>query len=227
MITIAHVIAIDGTSASGKGTICKTLANKLGWNFLDSGAIYRVLALAALQHNIDIKSEHSLANLAKNLNINFISKQDIFKVFLDNKDITNLIKTEEIGNLASKTAILPIVRKSLLVHQRSFRVSPGLIADGRDMGTVVFPDASVKIFLDASIQERTKRRMKQLQKKGLYVNFKQLLNKIQERDHRDQIRFFSPLIKDKNALILDSTNMSIEDVFKKIYTYIKKTLELS
>ncbi|CAL1329390.1 (d)CMP kinase [Candidatus Providencia siddallii] len=222
MPIIIPVITIDGTSSSGKGTVCNILSNELKWNFLDSGIIYRTLALAAIYKKINTKSENSLVSLIINLNVRFVFNKHIAKIFLDGKDITDKIRNENISILASKIATFKKVRHALLFLQRSFRKLPGLIADGRDMGTVVFPDASVKIFLDASLQIRTKRRMKQLQKKGLYINFEDLLKKIKERDLRDHNREFNPLIAAKNSLILDSSKMSIEEIIKVIKNYIKK-----
>ena len=227
MVAIAPVITVDGPSGAGKGTLCQALANEFGWQLLDSGAIYRVLALAALHHHVDIHSEDALVPLAANLDVRFVPEGNILKVILEGEDVSNQIRTETVGNTASQAATFPRVREALLRRQRAFRTLPGLIADGRDMGTVVFPDAPVKIFLDASATERAHRRMKQLQEKGFDVNFERLLTEIEERDYRDRNRSVAPLIAAKDALVLDSTSMSIEEVIEKAHTYAKNILQLS
>ncbi len=227
MVALAPVITVDGPSGAGKGTLCQALAKELGWQLLDSGAIYRVLALAALHHHVDIQSEAALVPLAANLDVRFVPEGDQLKVILEGEDVSNEIRTETVGNTASQTATFPRVREALLRRQRAFRIAPGLIADGRDMGTVVFIDAPVKIFLDASAEERAHRRMRQLQDKGFNVNFERLLDEIQERDHRDRNRAVAPLVAAKDALILDSTSMSIEDVIAKALAYAKEILNLS
>lgn len=227
MVAIAPVITVDGPSGAGKGTLCQALANEFGWQLLDSGAIYRVLALAALHHHVDIHSEDALVPLAANLDVRFVPEGNILKVILEGEDVSIQIRTETVGNTASQAATFPRVREALLRRQRAFRSLPGLIADGRDMGTVVFPDAPVKIFLDASAIERAHRRMKQLQEKGFDVNFERLLTEIEERDYRDRNRSVAPLIAAKDALVLDSTSMSIEEVIEKAHTYAKNILQLS
>ncbi|WP_367670545.1 (d)CMP kinase [Sodalis-like secondary symbiont of Drepanosiphum platanoidis] len=220
------VITIDGPSSSGKGTLCQALAKKLKWNFIDSGAIYRILALKVLKNKISINKEKTLLSLIKKLNINFFIKNNCIKIFDKNKDISKDIRNEIVGNLASKIASLYKIRKNLLKYQRSFRIFPGLIADGRDMGTVVFRDSKVKIFLDASSETRAIRRMKELKKQGLNIKFNYILSQIKKRDYRDRNRKFSPLIPDKNALLLDSTFLTIEEVIFKAFNYIKKTFIL-
>lgn len=227
MVALAPVITVDGPSGAGKGTLCQALAKELGWQLLDSGAIYRVLALAALHHHVDIQSEAALVPLAANLDVRFVPEGDQLKVILEGEDVSNEIRAETVGNTASQTATFPRVREALLRRQRAFRIAPGLIADGRDMGTVVFIDAPVKIFLDASAEERAHRRMRQLQDKGFNVNFERLLDEIQERDYRDRNRAVAPLVAAKDALILDSTSMSIEDVIAKALAYAKEILNLS
>ncbi|KPD01915.1 (d)CMP kinase [Moellerella wisconsensis] len=227
MAAIAPVITVDGPSGAGKGTLCQALAKELEWQLLDSGAIYRVLALAALHHHVDIQSEDALVPLAANLDVRFVPEGEQLKVILEGEDVSNQIRTETVGNTASQAATFPRVREALLRRQRAFRILPGLIADGRDMGTVVFPDAPVKIFLDASAEERAHRRMRQLQDKGFNVNFERLLVEIQERDYRDRNRAVAPLVAAKDALILDSTSMSIDEVIEKTLTYAKKILNLS
>ncbi|MGL9760333.1 MAG: (d)CMP kinase [Symbiopectobacterium sp.] len=222
MPVTAPVITVDGPSGAGKGTLCKALAETLQWNLLDSGAIYRVLALAALHHQIDIGSEEALVSLASHLDVRFIAEGGQLKVILEGKDVSNEIRNEMVGNTASRAAVFPHVREVLLCRQRAFREAPGLVADGRDMGTVVFPDASVKIFLDVSAEERAQRRMLELQEKGFNVNFERLLSEIKERDARDRNRPVAPLISAANALVLDSTDMFIDDVIAKSLIYVRK-----
>ncbi|WP_338882728.1 (d)CMP kinase [Xenorhabdus sp. TH1] len=226
MAVIAPVITVDGPSGAGKGTLCQALAEALDWQLLDSGAIYRVLALAAIHHQVDIQSEDALVPLAANLDVRFLPANGKLRVILEGEDVSNEIRTETVGNTASQAATFPRVREALLRRQRAFRIAPGLIADGRDMGTVVFPDAPVKIFLDASAEERARRRMLQLQEKGFSVNFENLLSEIQERDFRDRNRAVAPLVPAQDALILDSTSMSIEEVIDKALVYVKNALEI-
>lgn len=225
MSTHAPVITVDGPSGAGKGTLCMLLAEKLGWNLLDSGAIYRVLALAALHHGVDTESEDALVPLAAHLDVQFVAEGDLVRVILEGEDVSDTLRTEKVGNAASKVAALPRVREALLRRQRAFSEQPGLVADGRDMGTVVFTSAEVKIFLDASAEERATRRMNQLQKKGLDVSFSSLLSEIQERDYRDRNRAVAPLRPADDALVLDSTEMSIEQVLEKVLAYIDAKLK--
>ncbi|GKX51888.1 (d)CMP kinase [Budvicia aquatica] len=225
MAAIAPVITVDGPSGAGKGTLCQALAENLGWHLLDSGAIYRVLALAALHHNVDITSEETLVPLAVHLDVQFITQENKLQVILEGEVVTSQIRNETVGNTASQAAALPRVREALLRRQRAFREFPGLIADGRDMGTIVFPDAPVKIFLDASAEERAQRRMLQLQQNGLCVKFERLLSEIQERDYRDRNRAVAPLVPASDALILDSTNMSIEEVIEHALVYARNVLK--
>ncbi|WGO82751.1 (d)CMP kinase [Arsenophonus apicola] len=227
MAVLPPVITVDGPSGAGKGTLCQALANKLGWQLLDSGAIYRVLALAALHHHVDIESEEALVPLAANLDVRFEPREKELAVMLEGEDVSNEIRSEVVGNTASLTATFPRVREALLRRQRAFRTKPGLIADGRDMGTVVFPDAPVKIFLDATPEERARRRMQQLQKKGFDVKLSDLLADIKERDFRDRNRLIAPLVPAKDALILDSTKLSIEGVIEQALAYVKKKQILS
>ncbi|WP_334472677.1 (d)CMP kinase [Arsenophonus sp. PmNCSU2021_1] len=223
MVVLPPVITVDGPSGAGKGTLCQALANKLGWQLLDSGAIYRVLALAALHHHVDIKSEEALVPLAANLDVRFEPRENELAVMLEGEDVSNVIRSEVVGNTASLSATFPRVREALLRRQRAFRTKPGLIADGRDMGTVVFPDAPVKIFLDATPEERARRRMQQLQEKGFDVKLSDLLTDIKERDYRDRNRLIAPLVPAKDALILDSTKLSIEGVIEQVLAYVKKS----
>ncbi|ELL4762993.1 (d)CMP kinase [Salmonella enterica subsp. enterica serovar Kentucky] len=216
MTAIAPVITIDGPSGAGKGTLCKAMAEALQWHLLDSGAIYRVLALAALHHHVDLASEDALVPLASHLDVRFVSTDGNLEVILEGEDVSGEIRTQEVANAASQVAAFPRVREA-----------PGLIADGRDMGTVVFPDAPVKIFLDASSEERAHRRMLQLQENGFSVNFERLLAEIKERDDRDRNRAVAPLVPAADALVLDSTRLSIEQVIEKALQYARQKLALA
>lgn len=224
MLSRNPVVTVDGPSGAGKGTLCMMLADKLGFHLLDSGAIYRVLALAAIHHGVDTQSEDALVPLATHLDVQFIAEGDLVKVILEGEDVSNELRKEETGTAASKVASLPRVREALLRRQRSFSAEPGLVADGRDMGTVVFPSAEVKIFLDASAQERAQRRLNQLQAKGLNGNFDQLLCDIQERDDRDRNRAVAPLRPADDALVIDSTSLSIDEVVEKALEFIESKL---
>ncbi|EGR8990280.1 cytidylate kinase [Vibrio vulnificus] len=218
------VVTVDGPSGAGKGTLCMLLSKKLGFQLLDSGAIYRVLALAAIHHGVDTESEDALVPLATHLDVQFVAEGDLVKVILEGEDVSKELRKEETGMAASKVAALPRVREALLRRQRAFEAAPGLVADGRDMGTVVFPNAKAKIFLDASAEERAHRRLKQLQDKGLNVRFDDLLSEIQERDDRDRNRPVAPLRPAEDALVLDSTSMSIDEVVEKALQYIESKL---
>ncbi|EKO3644629.1 (d)CMP kinase [Vibrio metschnikovii] len=218
------VITVDGPSGAGKGTLCMLLAKKLGFQLLDSGAIYRVLALAAIHHGVDPDSEEALVPLATHLDVEFIAEGDLVKVILEGEDVSKALRKEETGMAASKIAALPRVREALLRRQRAFEQGKGLVADGRDMGTVVFPEAAVKIFLDASAEERARRRYKQLQLKGLDVKFDALLSEIQERDDRDRNRSVAPLRPAEGSLLLDSTTLSIDEVVVQALQYIESKL---
>ncbi|MGK4473320.1 (d)CMP kinase [Aeromonas molluscorum] len=221
---MAPVMTVDGPSGAGKGTLCQLLAEQLDWQLLDSGAIYRVLALAALHHDVELESEAALVPLAANLDVQFPVENGQMKVVLEGEDVSRTIRTETVGNAASKVAAFPRVREALLRRQRAFRQAPGLIADGRDMGTVVFPEAEIKIFLDASAEERAQRRYKQLQDKGFDVNFERLLAEIQERDDRDRNRAVAPLKAAEDALVVDSTALTIDEVLATVLSYAKQQL---
>ncbi|OTQ07083.1 cytidylate kinase [Gilliamella apicola] len=220
------VIAVDGPSGVGKGTLCQALANHFKWHLLDSGAIYRVLALSALKQNIALDDEQKLAQLALNLPLTFDTTGIEVKVLLNNIDVSKDIRTELTGGAASKVAAINSVRTALLQRQRDFRQAPGLIADGRDMGTIVFKDAPVKIFLDASAESRAERRMKQLQDRQNHVKFAEILQEITARDERDRNRTVAPLKPADDALIIDTTSLSIQDVFNQSIKYINKELAL-
>ena len=218
------IITVDGPSGAGKGTLCYALAEKLGFALLDSGAIYRVTALAALKRNADLTNETALADLARHLDIQFVPKNGEVNVLLGGMDVSHLIRTQEVADAASKVAVFPQVRAALLQLQQDFAKNDGLIADGRDMGTVVFPDAQVKLFLDASAEERAKRRYKQLQNKGINGNFEQILAEIKERDLRDRNRAVAPLKPADDAFLLDSTTLSIDEVIGQALDYIQQRI---
>jgi cytidylate kinase len=219
------VITIDGPSGAGKGTAARLVAEQLGWHLLDSGAIYRVLAVATQYHHLTIDDEEPLIPIAAHLDVQFeISKEGESKVILEGEDVTNIIRTEEIGAIASKVAAFPRVREALLRRQRAFKVSPGLVADGRDMGTVVFIDAPVKVFLTASAEERAERRFNQLKDKGFDVKIGRLLDDIRQRDERDENRKVAPLVPAEGSLIVDSTDLSIDEVVSKILSFTNEKL---
>jgi cytidylate kinase len=213
------VLTIDGPSGSGKGTIAQMKARELGWHYLDSGAIYRVLAFASLKHQIPASDEKSLVQLAKTLDLQFHLDDDGLSVLLEGEEVSQQIRTEKAGNAASKVAAIPAVRAALLQRQRDFCQLPGLVTDGRDMGTVVFPDAPFKVFLTASAEERALRRYKQLKEKGIESNLSDLIAEISERDKRDSERKVAPLLPAKDALILDSTELGIAAVYEKVRSY--------
>jgi cytidylate kinase len=203
---IVTVIAIDGPAASGKGTIAAGVANELGFRYLDSGSLYRLVALKALRHKIGLDDEAALANAAANLDVEF----EHGGVRLDGDDATDEIRSESVSAAASQVAVHPAVRHALLSRQQAFRQPPGLVAEGRDMGTVVFPDAEVKVFVTASAEERAKRRYKQLIAKGISITMDGLLRDIHERDARDASRVTAPLRPADGAVILDTTNLTID-----------------
>ncbi len=214
------VITIDGPSGSGKGTIASLLAERLGWHFLDSGALYRVLGLAAVRQGVGLDRAASLAELARALAVEFVDD----RVLLAGEDVSLVIRSEQAAAAASQVAALPTVREALLGWQRRFSRPPGLVADGRDMGTVVFPDAALKVFLTASAEERARRRYKQLKEKGLDVNFDNLLAEIEERDERDRSRAVAPLRAADGALEMDTTTLSIAEVLGRVEAAVCKAL---
>ncbi|MBI5448597.1 MAG: (d)CMP kinase [Gammaproteobacteria bacterium] len=220
------VITLDGPSGTGKGTLSQRLAQHLHWHFLDSGALYRVLALAATQHTIHLTDEPALAHLAQHLPVKFVVNQRGAHplIFLDNQDVTHAIRTEKCGNDASTLSALPAVRQALIDRQRAFRQAPGLVTDGRDMGTVIFPDATLKLFLDASPEERARRRHKQLQDKGVLTDLTTIQTELQQRDDRDRQRAIAPLKPAADALIIDTTHLNIDEVFKQILQTLPKFL---
>lgn len=213
----APVVAVDGPGGSGKGTITQMLARKLGWHLLDSGALYRLTALAAMRQGVALNDEAGLVKVAATLDVAFepTGEGHPVKVVLAGEDVTSEIRTETCGDNASKVAVIQPVRDALLQRQRDFRQLPGLVADGRDMGTVVFPDAPVKIFLTASAEERARRRYNQLKQAGVDVNIDALLEEIRVRDDRDMNRSAAPLKPADDAQVIDSTGLSIEEVLDR------------
>ncbi|MDO9624048.1 MAG: (d)CMP kinase [Pseudomonas sp.] len=222
MTALAPIVAIDGPSGSGKGTIAGLLAQKLGWNLLDSGALYRLLAFAARNHGVDLTNEEAMKVLAAHLDVQFLAgaQGQGQRIILEGEEVTDAIRNEGIGAGASQVASLPAVREALLQRQRAFQEMPGLVADGRDMGTVVFPDAALKIFLTASAEERARRRYLQLKAKGDDVNLASLLDEIRARDERDTQRAVAPLKPAADAIQLDSTELSIEQVMERILSEV-------
>ena len=219
MIGLAPVVAIDGPSGSGKGTVCSRLARQLGWHLLDSGALYRLLALAATRHGIALDNEAALETLAANLDVQFVAAVEGLhgqRILLEGEEVGDELRTEQAGAGASQVAALPAVRCALLQRQRDFRVAPDLVADGRDMGTVVFSDAPLKVFLTASAEERARRRYLQLKDRVPGVTLPSLLEEIRVRDERDTQRAVAPLKPAHDALLLDSTALSIEQVLERI-----------
>jgi cytidylate kinase len=210
--TLVPVIAIDGPSASGKGTISERVAEALGFHYLDSGALYRLVALAAMQAGLGLDEESALAGLARGLDVRFGGGVIIH----NNKNVTDDIRSEICGMGASKVAVLPGVRQALLSRQRAFRQAPGLVAEGRDMGTVVFPDATLKLFLTASAEVRAERRYKQLKEKGIDANIRTLLQELRERDQRDSARSLAPLQKAADARELDSSGLGIDEIVRQV-----------
>ncbi len=213
------VLTIDGPSGSGKGTIAQLIAKEFGWHYLDSGALYRVLAQAAIQKNIELSDETALAELAQELDVVFSPENDELRVLLEGADVSTVIRSEQAGNAASKVAALPRVRAALLERQRGFRQPPGLVTDGRDMGTVVFPDAQYKVFLNASAVVRAERRYKQLKEKGIGSKIPDLIAEISERDRRDRERTIAPLKAAVDAVEIDSTALGIDAVFEQVRRY--------
>lgn len=218
--TAVPVVTIDGPSGSGKGTLSQLLAQNLKYHLLDSGALYRLVALAASRQGVDPQSQDEVAIVAATLDVQFDVSGEAMCVRLEGQDVTTAIRSEEISRLASVVAAHPLVREALLQRQRDFWRGPGLVADGRDMGTVVFPDAQVKIFLTASAHARAERRYKQLEERGERVDMAQLVEDIQARDQRDRERAVSPLKPAEDAIILDSTEMSIGQVLAAMLSYV-------
>lgn len=220
----APVLTIDGPSGAGKGTVSCRVARALGWRVLDSGAVYRTVALAALEQGITPANAHELIALCVDLPLNFAAGDDGIEACLDGRPLGDRLRAESVGAMSSQLAAIPAVRAALLGLQRSFRVAPGLVADGRDMGTVVFPDAPIKVFLDASVEERARRRYQQLKDKGENVTFVRLFRDLEERDRRDRDRPVSPTVAAADAVIVDSTHLSLEQVVARIEALVRERL---
>ncbi|HEX5765150.1 MAG TPA: (d)CMP kinase [Woeseiaceae bacterium] len=219
------VVAIDGPSGSGKGTVARRVAEALGWHLLDSGALYRLTALAASRSGKSDAPESVLAQIAANLDVRFaVDSAGQEQVWLARENVTADVRTEECGRLASRVAPLPAVREALLGLQRGFRRPPGLVADGRDMGTEVFPDAILKVFLTASAEERARRRYKQLKDKGIDVSLPALSQHIEDRDRRDSERTVAPLRAAEDARLLDSSNLTIDEVARIVLAWVQERL---
>jgi len=219
------IITVDGPSGVGKGTVCKHLSKVLGWHLLDSGALYRVLALAAGRHDVALDNEEAIVALAAHLDVQFEinPNSELVSVILESEKVDSLIRNEETGTKASIIAKFPRVREALLRRQRAFLTEPGLIADGRDMGTIVFPKAEVKFFLDASVEERAQRRHKQLLDSGVDASIRALSDDIQQRDERDRNRPVAPLVPAEDAVIIDTTELSITEVIDSIMKIVNET----
>ena len=216
------VIAIDGPTASGKGTVAHKVADRLGFHYLDSGALYRLTALSAIRRGTDLTDEHALAKVAEHMQPSFTGGE----ILLANEPVTQAIRAEEVGNMASKIAVLPAVRQALYGLQLGFRKAPGLVADGRDMGTVIFPNARLKIFLTASVEARAQRRYKQLIDKGFSASMQDLLSDLQARDERDTTRAIAPLVPAEGASILDTSNMTADEAIDEVlrlYAQVKSS----
>lgn len=209
------VITIDGPTASGKGTVASRVAERLSFHLLDSGALYRLTALQALRREIELRDEHAIAKLAEHLPARFQGDT----IYLANEDVTHLIRAEEVGNMASKIAALPTVRTALFGLQLGFRQTPGLVADGRDMGTVIFPTAKLKVFLTASVEARAQRRYKQLIDKGFSANMNDLLADLQARDERDTNRAVAPLAPASDAHLLDTSEMGVDQAVEQVMAW--------
>jgi cytidylate kinase len=217
------VITIDGPGGSGKGTISLRLARELGWNFLDSGSLYRLVALAAMNRGIEPDNEVALAEVATLLRAEFLMDGENPRFVLDGEDVSDTLRSEAVSAFSSHVAAHPAVREALVSRQRAFRQSPGLVADGRDMGTVIFPDAAHKFFLTATAEERAQRRYKQLKEKGDSVNLSRLFRDIEKRDERDRTREVAPLVPADDAVTIDSTRISVDQVMNAIYERLENS----
>jgi len=223
----APVLTIDGPSGAGKGAASACVAEALGWHLLDSGAVYRSVAVAALDRGVAVDDEAALVRLSADLDLAFQSGADGIEVVLDGRSVDERLRSEEVSVASSRVAAIPAVRKALLDLQRSFRRWPGLVADGRDMGTIVFADAPVKVFLHASVEERARRRYKQLKDKGESVIFSRLFRDLEERDRRDRERAVAPTVPAADAEVIDSTSMPLAAVVERILEIVRKRLARS
>lgn len=217
------VITVDGPGGSGKGTIAMRVAEKLGWHFLDSGALYRLVAVAALDRGVQADQEEELGRVARSLDVTFGISAEGMVILLDGNYITGRLRSERVSVMASEIAAFTVVRDALVERQRAFRKPPGLVADGRDMGTVIFPDALLKIFLTASAEARAERRYKQLKEKGESVNLSRLFQDIKKRDERDSSRAIAPLKPADDAHVIDSTELRINEVLQEIEDLLDKS----
>lgn len=224
------VITIDGPGGSGKGTLGQLLAKELHWHYLDSGALYRLLALAAEKHRIDLENIPALTTLAAELAVEFDTTHPIgapAHISLEGKEVSELIRQETYGNAASKIAVLPEVRQALLSRQRNFRQPPGLVTDGRDMGSIVFPDATLKIFLVASAEERAHRRYLQLKAQGINVSLDALCDELKARDRRDEERVVAPLKPASGAILIDTTGLTIDAVLQRVRKEVQRVFGIT
>ncbi len=222
MSQLPPVLTIDGPSGSGKGTISKCIAEQLGWHYLDSGALYRALGIAALKESVEITNETAVADLINHIKLEFKATNDGgWAVFLNGEEAGHLLQTEDVGHVASTIAVFPKVRSGLLAMQKSFQAEPGLVADGRDMGSVVFPEAQYKVYLTASTDARVKRRYKQLIEKGISANVRDIIRDIEQRDERDKTRWQSPLVVPAGAVYIDSSLNSIDEVVKQVLSIME------
>ena len=221
MTTHVPVLTLDGPSGVGKGTVCLLVAKNLGWHILDSGSLYRLLALSA-GDDVDLTNASQLAELARDMQIEYVTSGDVLGIYLRGENVSEAIRTEATGVLASKVAAIPEVRQALLDKQKAFAKAPGLVADGRDMGTTIFPNAELKIFLTASAEERAKRRYKQLKDKGVSANLSQLTVELKERDERDSTRSASPLLAADDAITIDTSDLSIDEVCNQVMQLVEQ-----